>query len=74
MIDQMELEDSACFEGSFREARVRFGRTGVAARVIMHHHEAVRRMDDDRPKDFARMGQALIDGLSHNSGTFLKSS
>lgn len=62
MINQLELENSAGFDGSSGEADIRFRRTRVAARVIMNHHEAVGRMDDRGLKDFARVGERLIHG------------
>ena len=60
VINQLELENSAGFDGSSGEADIRFRRSRVAARVIVDHHEAVGRMEDDGLKDSARVGEGLI--------------
>ena len=41
-----------------------------AARVIVHHHEAVRRMSDHWLEDFSRMGVSLIQGALANGNNF----
>jgi hypothetical protein len=71
VINQLELDDSTGFDGSSREAEIRFGRIRVAARAIMNQHEDVGRMDDRGLKDFARVsaksGVGSILGTDTNS-------
>jgi hypothetical protein len=39
VINQLEFEDSAGFDGSSGEVDIRLRGARVAARVIVHHHE-----------------------------------
>ena len=68
VINQLKLKNSAGFERSSREADIRFRRIRVTAGVIMDHHEAVGRMENDGLKDFASVGERLIhSALAHGS-------
>jgi len=67
VIHQMELQNPAGLKNPPGEAHIRLGRAGVATRVVVHHNEGAGGVCDHRLKDFARMGQRLIDAALADS-------
>jgi hypothetical protein len=62
VINQLELKNSAGFDGSSGEADIRFRWAWVTGWMIVNHDKGIGGMDDSLLKDFARVGQRLIDG------------
>ena len=61
VVNDFDAEDAARFYKSPRHANVRIGRRWVAARMIVHEHDAVRRADD-RSAKHSWMRHRLIQG------------
>ncbi len=59
VIEDFDTENPAGFHEPFCYATVGIGRLRVAAGVVMHEHDAMRRADDRRPEHLARMGHRL---------------
>lgn len=59
MVKNFDAEDAARVHKPLRHAKVGVGGSRVAARVIVHEHDTMRRADDCRPKNFARVSHRL---------------
>ena len=61
MIHDFDAEDAARFREPFRRAEVGIRWRRIAARMIMHEHDAIRRTDDRRAEHLAWMRHRFVE-------------
>ncbi len=59
MISHFNAENASAFDKSLRRPHIGIRWLRIAARVVVHEHDAVRRTDDCRSKNFSRVGHRL---------------
>ena len=60
VVGHLDLEKLRCFPDPLCEPLVRLARRRFAGWMVVHHDQAICRCRDDRAKDLARVGDALI--------------
>jgi hypothetical protein len=62
MIDELQLEDSACFQHSAGGPQVSFGRARIATRMVVDHDEGVSAEGNDRFENLPWVRHRFVQG------------